>query len=304
MSRSADDWSRSCASTDPFLVRTGARTWLAARSTTLIPRSTAKVDLALTFQRAAVTDLDRQYDFNKRGWTVERRSVARRGNPDGSVPSNLRTRASEALECAEAEHRRLDGKIADSLRLAERTTLALNRSLLDHKWREAPPGSGFIVCCRSQFVRRNSTPRSPALTDLLRQAHRFAERDAVQWARVTESGVQAWTIKPLSELTRELGAAALAPPAPHCPSPSEHVAKRLPDWIAWVAVLVAVVVGWNWYGSTHPPDRPNSVPSGLHTSGGATLTPTARCADGTYSYSAHRQGTCSWHRGVATWLSP
>lgn len=27
----------------------------------------------------------------------------------------------------------------------------------------------------------------------------------------------------------------------------------------------------------------------------------ARCADGTYSYSAHRSGTCSWHHGVAQW---
>lgn len=28
---------------------------------------------------------------------------------------------------------------------------------------------------------------------------------------------------------------------------------------------------------------------------------TAQCADGSYSYSAHRQGTCSWHGGVAIW---
>jgi endonuclease YncB( thermonuclease family) len=30
--------------------------------------------------------------------------------------------------------------------------------------------------------------------------------------------------------------------------------------------------------------------------------PTARCWDGTYSYSQHRQGTCSWHGGVRYWL--
>ena len=30
---------------------------------------------------------------------------------------------------------------------------------------------------------------------------------------------------------------------------------------------------------------------------------TARCNDGTYSYSQHRQGTCSHHGGVAAWLS-
>ena len=30
--------------------------------------------------------------------------------------------------------------------------------------------------------------------------------------------------------------------------------------------------------------------------------PTAICADGTYSYSGHRRGTCSWHGGVSQWL--
>jgi hypothetical protein len=29
---------------------------------------------------------------------------------------------------------------------------------------------------------------------------------------------------------------------------------------------------------------------------------TARCADGTYSFSEHRSGTCSYHGGVAEWL--
>lgn len=29
--------------------------------------------------------------------------------------------------------------------------------------------------------------------------------------------------------------------------------------------------------------------------------PTALCVDGHYSYSAHRQGTCSWHGGVSEW---
>ncbi|MFE1171928.1 DUF3761 domain-containing protein [Streptomyces sp. NPDC058773] len=37
------------------------------------------------------------------------------------------------------------------------------------------------------------------------------------------------------------------------------------------------------------------------------LTPTtagasAKCNDGTYSYSRHRRGTCSHHHGVAVWL--
>lgn len=29
---------------------------------------------------------------------------------------------------------------------------------------------------------------------------------------------------------------------------------------------------------------------------------TAKCRDGTYSFSQHRQGTCSRHGGVAIWL--
>lgn len=40
--------------------------------------------------------------------------------------------------------------------------------------------------------------------------------------------------------------------------------------------------------------EPSSVPSGA----------TARCRDGTYSFSKHRSGTCSHHGGVATWLTP
>src|SRR5438552_4738815 len=30
---------------------------------------------------------------------------------------------------------------------------------------------------------------------------------------------------------------------------------------------------------------------------------TTQCRDGTYSYSQHRSGTCSYHGGVAVWLS-
>jgi hypothetical protein len=29
---------------------------------------------------------------------------------------------------------------------------------------------------------------------------------------------------------------------------------------------------------------------------------TAICRDGTLSYSQHRRGTCSWHKGVRQWL--
>lgn len=38
--------------------------------------------------------------------------------------------------------------------------------------------------------------------------------------------------------------------------------------------------------------KPQGAPSGA----------TAQCRDGTYSYSAHRWGTCSHHGGVRVWL--
>jgi hypothetical protein len=41
------------------------------------------------------------------------------------------------------------------------------------------------------------------------------------------------------------------------------------------------------------PASPGSAPPGA----------TARCRDGTYSFSQHRQGTCSHHGGVAEWLT-
>jgi hypothetical protein len=42
------------------------------------------------------------------------------------------------------------------------------------------------------------------------------------------------------------------------------------------------------------PEESPTVPAGA----------TTRCADGTYSFSEHRSGTCSYHGGVAEWLSP
>jgi hypothetical protein len=43
----------------------------------------------------------------------------------------------------------------------------------------------------------------------------------------------------------------------------------------------------------HRPMRADRAPAGA----------TAKCRDGTYSFSQSRRGTCSWHRGVAKWLS-
>lgn len=45
-----------------------------------------------------------------------------------------------------------------------------------------------------------------------------------------------------------------------------------------------------------------SVHSPANSSDGIPAGASARCADGTYSFSTHRQGTCSHHGGVAKWL--
>jgi len=39
-----------------------------------------------------------------------------------------------------------------------------------------------------------------------------------------------------------------------------------------------------------------------HAVGGVPGGASARCRDGTYSFSEHRRGTCSHHGGVAQWL--
>jgi hypothetical protein len=42
-----------------------------------------------------------------------------------------------------------------------------------------------------------------------------------------------------------------------------------------------------------------------HSKNGAAPTgATARCSDGTFSFSQHRSGTCSHHGGVSGWLKP
>lgn len=53
----------------------------------------------------------------------------------------------------------------------------------------------------------------------------------------------------------------------------------------------------NYYTNTagnkvHSPAYSNSAPSGA----------TAKCGDGTYSFSQSRRGTCSHHGGVSSWL--
>lgn len=78
------------------------------------------------------------------------------------------------------------------------------------------------------------------------------------------------TIPPVTQVT-DIGTKAYAPPAVNCPNGT------------YVNTAGNVVCS---------PYNAPSTPSGA----------TARCGDGTYSFSQSRSGTCSHHGGVAEWL--
>ncbi|HLX18690.1 MAG TPA: DUF3761 domain-containing protein [Gaiellaceae bacterium] len=79
-----------------------------------------------------------------------------------------------------------------------------------------------------------------------------------------------------------------------------------------IAVLVAtaaVAFGASGVASAHPTAADCSKGYYKNVSGHCVHSPaaspvgaTARCRDGTYSYSEHASGTCSYHGGVAVWI--
>lgn len=71
---------------------------------------------------------------------------------------------------------------------------------------------------------------------------------------------------------------------------ANSVATAHPEWLTPIS-------NNNYYqnvngNSVHSPVYSPSIPAGS----------TAQCRDGTYSSSLHHSGTCSHHRGVASWL--
>jgi hypothetical protein len=99
-----------------------------------------------------------------------------------------------------------------------------------------------------------------------------------------------------------IGPSAPAAPAPLPASvleaviPSQVAPKEAPQ-----SAASASLSNDNYYtnsdGNTvHSPayneEEPDTAPAGA----------SARCGDGTYSFSQHRSGTCSHHGGVAEWL--
>lgn len=108
---------------------------------------------------------------------------------------------------------------------------------------------------------------------------------------------------------------------------------RKMGWIASGVLALAGIVGVSAYNNAHATDTgyqqqqtnqqqqpqsgnqqlsndnhyTNSDGQSVHSpaysnNGGVPSGATAQCNDGTYSFSQHRQGTCSHHGGVAHWL--
>lgn len=92
-----------------------------------------------------------------------------------------------------------------------------------------------------------------------------------------------------------IGHAAAKPPAPPAGAASAASAPRVEQSTAGEVQLVEHGHYVNSSGAdVHSPAHTvdGRVPAGA----------SARCGDGSYSFSQHRRGTCSHHGGVASWL--
>ena len=85
--------------------------------------------------------------------------------------------------------------------------------------------------------------------------------------------------------------------------------RRVP--VAFVATLAAAFVAASGVGAHSSQATAVACKTGyyknvsghcVHSPSSSPIGATARCRDGTYSYSEHASGTCSHHRGVARWI--
>lgn len=75
------------------------------------------------------------------------------------------------------------------------------------------------------------------------------------------------------------------------------------------AILIGLFIGIVAFGAdarphSHHSYYRNSSGHMVHSPSGSPTGASAKCHDGTYSYSEHRQGTCSHHGGVARSVIP
>lgn len=83
---------------------------------------------------------------------------------------------------------------------------------------------------------------------------------------------------------------------------SETVTKPAVPKITAIGTYMAPAPTINCPNGTYLNSAGNTVCRPAESTNGTPAGATARCRDGTYSYSQSRRGTCSHHGGVATWL--
>src|ERR1035438_5335757 len=104
-----------------------------------------------------------------------------------------------------------------------------------------------------------------------------AKKRLLRTVQIVAAGLISWALTPQSILP---ALAFLALLITVCVDLIRHRTSRF----TWILTLAFVYVA---VGVAHDANVPNYA--------------SALCSDGTYSYSAHRSGTCSWHHGVAQW---
>jgi hypothetical protein len=81
--------------------------------------------------------------------------------------------------------------------------------------------------------------------------------------------------------------------------------RRLASFLGALALALGGATGASAYHSFTDCSRgyyENVSGHCVHSPSTSALGATARCRDGTYSYSEHASGTCSYHGGVRVWI--
>jgi hypothetical protein len=157
-----------------------------------------------------------------------------------------------------------------------------------------PAAQGVEQAAVVKAVRANIRERPSASGAVVREVGRGDELALVSsaptgaWYKVRHaaSGSVGWVHGNTISLTRAQGAGAPNTQSAPTVRTSEPTAKAAPAPASGRSYV-------NVDGERVPsPVFSDSAPAGA----------SARCRDGSYSFSRHRQGTCSYHGGVASWL--
>ncbi|WP_433522968.1 DUF3761 domain-containing protein [Nocardia pseudovaccinii] len=150
-------------------------------------------------------------------------------------------------------------------------------------------GTGLALAGALTLLLSGCAPQSsgPGLT---------AATASITTSKVTSTPVATTSPQPTTAApTTAPPTTSVAPPAA-VPAPPAPIASAPPAAAAPLAQSQPSCGNDSYLNSDNQcVHRPQSAPA-------APPGATARCTDGTYSYSQHRSGTCSHHGGVVAWL--